>query len=87
MLQLLAAFLNLSMLVPFKSRPMKGKLELGILVMNILVALSIAIDYILIGKTYIQYAWMLVAIMSCVTLLIKLRRRNPEAKALDNQQR
>ncbi|MCB0476114.1 MAG: hypothetical protein KDC69_10575 [Flavobacteriaceae bacterium] len=69
--QLLAAALNIGMFANFKRQKNKKSLELAILGMNIIVALSIGFDYLFSGKSYIQYAWFLVAIIT-VFVFIKI---------------
>jgi len=68
-LQLFAAILNLAMIINFKNERAKGILEYAILTMNIIVSLSIALDYILLGKSYIQYAWIIAAFVSLIALI------------------
>ena len=70
-IQLLASLLNFGMIWNLRKGLNKSWLELTILFMNIIVALTVAIDYIQAGKTYIQYAWFFAAFMSAIAFLIK----------------
>lgn len=73
-LQLLASILNLSMIIHFRNENAKKKIEYAILIANIIVSLSIAIDYILSGKLYIQYMWIMAAVMSAIAVIIQVKR-------------
>ena len=73
-LQIFAAMLNLSMIVEFKHKQINKKIELLVLVMNIIICIFMAFDYIQSGKSYIQYIWMFAAIMSAIALLIQLQK-------------
>ena len=74
-LQIVAGLLNLlSALPPEKLPRWQGTLKYGVLGLNVLVAISVAIDYFQAGKQYIQYAWVLIAIISTVALVIQWRK-------------
>ena len=70
-----AAMLNLSMIKKFRSEKRKELFSYGILLMNIIVPIALAMDCIAQGKQYIQYAWFLAALMSTVVLILKIIRR------------
>jgi ABC-type transport system involved in cytochrome c biogenesis permease subunit len=70
----MAAFLNLSMLANMLTRRMRAWADYVVYAMNIVVASFIAVDYFLMEKKYIQYVWILAAIMSFVALLGHYRR-------------
>ena len=73
-IQLLAAVLNIAMLLKIRSTKTVNKLNYAILIMNVIVCLSIATDSFMSGKSYIQYAWILAAIVSFVALLIQRKK-------------
>lgn len=83
-LQLLAAMLNLAMLVPFKNDGVKQKLNLAILFMNIVVSLSVAINYQRSGSSYIQYAWAAATVMAAFAFGVQLKRITSRGKKVDN---
>lgn len=70
-LQLFAAMINLAMILNFKNEKIKRMLDYAILMMNIVVSLSIAVDYMLVGKSFIQYAWIIAAFVSLIALIKK----------------
>ncbi len=73
-IQILAGIINLAMLIRFKNETLKDRLNWLILLMNVIVALSVALDYHWAGKQYIQYAWVLAAVMSVVAMVVQWRR-------------
>jgi len=77
-IQILAGLCNLIVL-GFKNPLIKNKLELIILLFNIVVAITVALDYVMQGKKYLQYAWLLAAILSGIALL---RMRKQQAGML-----
>lgn len=63
-IHLLAAAANLLMLVEFNSQSLKEKLNLGVFFMNVVVAVSIALQYYRSGSKYIHFVWILTAVLS-----------------------
>lgn len=76
-IQILVSLLNFGMLFNFKSINSKQKLEDLIFIMNSLIALIIAFEYIRTGGQYIQYVWMFTSILYIVVLVIKRRKNMP----------
>ena len=74
-IQLLASILNISMIIKISNKQKVEKLNYVILAMNVVVCLSIAIDYMLANTSYIQYVWILAAIVSLIALLIQMKKR------------
>lgn len=74
-LHFLGSALNLGMIIKFENKKTKEIIEYAVLAVNVVVSLAIAIDYQLAGKAYIQYAWLMAAIMSSVALGIHIKRR------------
>ncbi|GJM29303.1 MAG: hypothetical protein DHS20C17_19380 [Cyclobacteriaceae bacterium] len=72
-IQLLAGVFNLAIIL-FKNPVTKTKLEIVILVFNILVATTVAIDYIMEGRKFLQYAWFLAAFLSTVALVFRMKK-------------
>ena len=52
-LQLLAPILNISMIVKIRNEKTSEKLNYAILVMNVIICMSISIDYMLANTSYI----------------------------------
>ena len=52
-LQLLAPILNISMIVKIRNEKTSEKLNYAILVMNVIICISISIDYMLANTSYI----------------------------------
>jgi len=73
-IQILVSLLNFGMLFNFKSISTKQYLGDLILIMNSLVALIIAFEYIKTGGKYIQYVWMFTSVLYLVVLVIKKRK-------------
>ena len=74
-LQALAAALNFIMLLSIARQRYSKTMSTLLLLMNVLVALSIAFDYHFHqGKEYIQYAWVLAALISVLALVLKLKK-------------
>lgn len=73
-LQLAAGVLNLLMLLAVLRQRYSHTMASLLLLMNVLVAVSVAVDYFLAGKDYIQYVWLLTALISAVVLLLRWRR-------------
>ena len=63
------------MLLPALSEAQKAKLNLFILAINVVVAITVAIDYIQSGTQYIQYVWMLTALLSLGVFVSNLRKQ------------
>ncbi len=76
-IQLIASLLNFGVLAGFKNEKIKKNLNTLILLMNVVVSLSVGIDYHLSGKSFIQYAWYLAALVSIIALVVQLRKSQP----------
>lgn len=76
LIQVVAGISNMAILVGTRKSHRRHILNLVILLMNVLVAGSIAWDYTLAGKQYIQYAWLVAALMSLAAFAIQLRKGN-----------
>ncbi len=74
LLQLAAGIFNFGA-VAFRKKAIRARLELVVFLFNILVALSVAWDYMLAGKQYLQYAWFMAALLSCIALIITVRKK------------
>ncbi|MCB0743699.1 MAG: hypothetical protein KDC67_07335, partial [Ignavibacteriae bacterium] len=59
---------NLMLLPSLMSQKLKNTFTYLVYVFNIIVAITISIDYFDIGKKYIQYAWIFVALFSLFAL-------------------
>jgi hypothetical protein len=68
---ILAGVSNISLLI-IKVEKIKHKFYIMIYIFNIIVALLTSYDFFISGKTYIQYVWILIALMSLVTLILHL---------------
>jgi len=73
-IQILASVPNFGVLLSSRNKTANEALKFSTLVMNIIVCLSIGIDAVLSGKTYIQYAWFLAALISTIALVIQLKK-------------
>lgn len=73
-IQLIAAALNLAILIRFKSTRLLKMLNKAILLMNVLVCASVGVDYTLAGKDYIQYVWFFAAVLSLVALQVRYNK-------------
>ncbi len=83
-LQIVAGLLNLLSALPEDRLPRwRLGLKYGVLALNVLVAITVAIDYAQAGTQYIQYAWAIVAIISTVALIIQWRKDGKEVKELE----
>ena len=74
LIQLIAAITNLAMLPRFIPEARKVYLSIIVLIMNVVVNASIFYDYLMAGKQYIQYVWLLAALLSVVALVVIVRR-------------
>lgn len=79
-IQLLAGVFNIAVLA-YKNPVVKAKLEIVILTFNVLVAITVAIDYILEGRKFLQYAWFLTAFLSAITLVVTYRKHRQSTKS------
>lgn len=79
-IQFLASILNIAILLNFRNKRSVSKLNIAIFVINLLVCLSISLDYFLAGKSYIQYLYIVAAIISFVALRIQMERSLKEQK-------
>ncbi len=73
LIQILAGVSNIIML-SIKIERTKQKLYYLIFVFSILVALATSFDYFILGKKYIQYVCILIALLSLVTLIIHSKK-------------
>lgn len=73
LIQILAGISNIIMLA-VKIERTKQKLYYLIFVLNILVALATSFDYFILGKKYIQYVWILIALLSLITLIMHSKK-------------
>lgn len=80
LIQILAAVLNIAMLLRITNSKTVNKLNYAILIMNVVVCLSIAIDSFMVGKSYIQYAWIIAAVVSFVALLIQVKKNRSRSE-------
>ena len=72
--QLVASVLNFSLLLKIRNDKLALGMSIAVFVLNILVCLTIAVDYFLSGSSYIQYAWILAAVLSLIALIFLLKR-------------
>ncbi|MCB0750875.1 MAG: hypothetical protein KDC52_05325 [Ignavibacteriae bacterium] len=79
MIQLVAGFFNLMLLPSVMSQKSKNIVTYLVYVFNIIVAVTISIDYFDVGKKYIQYAWIIVALFSLFALIKYHKKINPTA--------
>ncbi|MDC7999502.1 hypothetical protein POV26_00470 [Aequorivita todarodis] len=80
-LQFVTALFNLFMLLKKLSPKKRIALNYIILILNILVAASVAFDYYFMGKEKIKYLWFFAAFMYTVALIVHIRKqRNSEAR-------
>lgn len=75
-IQVLASILNIIMVFKIRNKGKIEKLNYILLAMNIIVCIAIAIDYILEGKSYIQFVWIFAAILSLVALIIEMKKKS-----------
>ena len=81
MLLFAASLVNFLMIPAFRRNKTTGIIGLAVFVMNIVAAISMAIDYFVSGSRYIQYAWILIALLSALGFIIQLRKlRTPTEK-------
>lgn len=76
-LQLITGLCNLFMVFRFIKPSIKKRLNYTLLLLNILVTASIAIDSFIMGKKYIQYVWVFATIMSGVAFFIQWQKNRP----------
>ncbi len=82
-IQFVASSLNLIGVI-VALNPMFGfRFKQSLLVIDIFVAMSVAVYYSDIGKQYIQYAWAVASIMSLVALIILSRKERSKRKQLE----
>ncbi len=74
-LQFVTALFNLFMLLKTLSPQKRITLNYIILILNILVAASVAFDYYFMGKEKIKYLWFFAAIMYTVALIVQVRKQ------------
>ncbi|SRX74504.1 hypothetical protein [Aequorivita antarctica] len=74
-LQFVTALFNLFMLLKRISPKRRITLNYIILILNILVAASVALDYYFMGKEKIKYLWFFAAFMYTVALIVKVRKQ------------
>ena len=78
--QLTAGLANLLLLLPIKQIRAKVWLNRVVLFLNIVVAISVALDYISSGTRFIQYVWLLAALGSVIALWIQVKREKTKLK-------
>lgn len=76
-IQIIAGLINLSFLLKRLTATQKNGLQILVYLMNIIVAITVALDYYNEGTEYIQYVWILTALISVIPLVIFLRK-NPD---------
>ena len=74
-IQILASILNITMILKIRNKKTIEILNYLILAMNIIVCISIAVDNILANKSYIQFAWIIAAIVSLVAIIVQIKKR------------
>ncbi|GAB5472658.1 MAG: hypothetical protein Mars2KO_07570 [Maribacter sp.] len=74
-IQVLASILNIMMVLKIRKKGKIEKLNHIILAMNIVVCISVAVDYILANKSYIQFVWIFAALLSLVALILQMKRK------------
>lgn len=80
-IQLAAGLFNLLLLLPFTQIRTRVWLNRVVLLLNIVVAISVALDYISAGKRFIQYVWFLAALGSFIALWIQVKREKTDRQA------
>ena len=78
--QLIAALINISMILNVKNVKVESNLNYAIMAMNVIVCISVGIDNILSGKTYLQYVWFIAAIMSSIALIVHIKKNKAPKK-------
>ncbi len=73
--QAAAGIVNLIMLIRTRNRQWQLKGHMAIFLMNVLVCLLAAYDHYTSGKTYLQYVWLLSALLSVVAMVIFYRKQ------------
>ncbi|XOV93619.1 MAG: hypothetical protein ACFHWX_02690 [Bacteroidota bacterium] len=73
--QLFTSLLNYVMLIRFSNTRIRQGFEYAMYIMNIVIALLVAFEYIKMGKSYIQYAWILAAILSAFAFIVHVRKK------------
>jgi len=73
-IQLAAGLFNFLLLLPIKQIQTRIWLNRIVLFLNIVVAISVALDYIAAGTRFIQYVWLLAALGSVIALWIQIKR-------------
>lgn len=82
-LQFVTALFNLFMLLKKLSPKKRISLNYIILILNILVAASVAFDYYFMGKEKIKYLWFFAAFMYTIALIVQIRKqRSSEDKVI-----
>ena len=73
-IQFIAGFSNLLMLIMLDRKTARSFLNYIILVFNILVAASVAVYYFLSDSRYVKYAWILVTALYILVLVIQIKK-------------
>lgn len=81
-LQFVTVLFNLYMFFKKLSPTKNRMLNYIILILNILVAASVAIDYHIMGKDRIKYLWFIAACMYLVALIVQVRKAKTSIKKL-----
>lgn len=79
-IQFMASSLNLFGFLFTLNPKTNTSFKQSILVLDILVAMSVAVNYAQEGKQYIQYAWALAAVMNLVALVVLSRKRSKDQR-------
>lgn len=74
-IQAIAGLINLIMLARMRSSQWQLKGHMSIFLMNVIVCLLVAYDLDVSGKTYLQFIWLLSAILSMVAMIVFYRRQ------------
>jgi len=76
-IQIIAGLLNFGMLSQKIKPQTRNILDYAIFLINIVIALLIALDYSQQGKAYIQYAWIFISVLYFLALLYKIYLKKP----------
>lgn len=74
-IHLVAAVFNFSMLYNFKNFKINASFDYVIFILNIIISAVVAIQYMQAGKSYIQYPWLIAALLSTFALVLKIKKR------------
>ncbi len=74
-IQFIAGFCNIIMVWLINKQTVKLLFEYLILILNVIAAITISVYYFSTGSNYIQYAWILVAVISVLAIVFKRRKK------------